>query len=249
MTFDLVMAAALAGIASTPHCAGMCGPLAAAGCAAAGRPPRDRAGLGAVLGSPALGYHAGRLASYAFVGALAGHASYAVLSSLDGARFAKIVSFVVGTFFVVHAALVILRTRRRASADLTISSAELVRIGRRQTQPGRLAWLARVLPRRGLSLGLLTGLLPCGSLVGAALLAASTGNALGGAVANVVFGLATAPTLIAATLVGDRLVRWTSRLPRAARVLLLLGAAGISFARPWLVHHDTTCPPPATWGP
>ncbi|MBX3274522.1 MAG: sulfite exporter TauE/SafE family protein [Sandaracinaceae bacterium] len=65
-------AAAAAGLASSVHCAAMCGPLAAV----AGRTPRAAAA-----------YHGARLASYALAGGIAG-ATGTLLSDALGGRWA-----------------------------------------------------------------------------------------------------------------------------------------------------------------
>lgn len=73
-------AGAVAGLASIPHCAGMCGPPAAFACS---RKPAH--------GAP-LRYQVGRTASYAVAGAVAGGLGGALASNLSGPWTGALVS-------------------------------------------------------------------------------------------------------------------------------------------------------------
>ena len=64
----VVLAGGMAGLASAPHCAGMCGPIAAATCTDANKGAR---------------YGLGRFVSYAFTGSVAGGTGQALLSLLE----------------------------------------------------------------------------------------------------------------------------------------------------------------------
>jgi sulfite exporter TauE/SafE len=68
--------------------------------------------------------------------------------------------------------------------------------------------LLRSLPKRGLSLGLVTGILPCGLLASAWALAAAAGDPAGGAASMAIFALGSLPGLIAPVLAG----RFATRL-------------------------------------
>jgi sulfite exporter TauE/SafE len=181
-------AAAGAGLVGTVHCAAMCGPLAAAGVA-----PGARA---------AAGYFGGRLLSYGAVGALLGFIGEHALCKLPMA------SVQLGAAVLVALALA-------ARGVALVRPRGLVKLGRRP--PRRLLGrLAAILPRRGLGLGLATGILPCGMLIPAWLLAAATASAAGGAAVMVVFSVASAPGLVAIAL-GARAVRGLfSRVPPLA---------------------------------
>jgi uncharacterized protein len=207
------VAAALAtGLAGSLHCSLMCGPLAASGCARA----RDGAA-----------YVAGRFASYAAVGALVGafgrHALCALpMETLNRATLV----FVVG--FAAWKAFTALRARRPP----------LVPLRRRSLAPdGRRAWW----PRRGLGLGLATGLLPCSMLLPAWALAMGAGGAWQGAAVMVVFAAASLPGLLAPLLASTLLRRRLPSLSPAAQGLVW-AALGVWIAvRPLLmsghVHH------------
>ncbi len=184
-----LVAALLAGLVGSPHCMGMCGGFAAA-CA---RPLR-----GAAL------WHAGRLATYAALGALAG--------ALGGG--------VPGPAWVPAALAVPLLLWFSASL------AGLVPAG-----PARVPGLARLgaaLARRDGSgwrflLGLATGLLPCGMVYAALALAVAAGSAAGGAATMIVFGLGTVPAL-ALLAAGVRALALRTVWSRRALAVLVLVA-------------------------
>jgi len=174
-----VGAALALGLLGSFHCALMCGPLLAAGCAREGR--RGRA---------LLGYLGGRLASYAFAGAIFG-----ALGARAAHRFSA--SSIQTVALLAFAALALLKGFKLLFADR--ARPPLVAIRRSAPSPG-LRLLASLVPRRALPLGLLTGALPCGLLAGAWILAASTGDPLGGAMLMLAFSIATAPGLLASLL-------------------------------------------------
>ena len=66
--FGVILAGGLAGLASAPHCAGMCGPIAAATCSDV------RSGVH---------YGIGRLVSYTFTGSIAGGMGQALVAALN----------------------------------------------------------------------------------------------------------------------------------------------------------------------
>jgi sulfite exporter TauE/SafE len=184
----MLITAFVFGFLGSFHCALMCGPLALAG----GSSRRAT-----------FGYFAGRGLVYALIGAifgnLGGHAQHRLpIGTLQS-----------GLLLAV-AVLAFLKGLR-----MLVRRERLVRL-RRQPRRGA-AWLADLLPRRGMALGLVTGLLPCGFLAGAWALAASTGDALAGALVMLVFSLATLPSLAATLLVAAR-VRWRPT-PMVAGVL------------------------------
>ncbi len=186
-----IIAAFLAGLVGSPHCVGMCGGFAAA-CA---RPAR-----GAAL------WHAGRLATYAALGALAG----AFGASLPGPAW-------------LPAALAV-PLRLWFSASL----AGLVPAG--PASVPRLARLGAALARRDgagwrLLLGLATGLLPCGMVYAALSMAVAAGSPAGGALALVAFGIGTMPALALLAVTVRTLALRTVWSRRAMAVLVL--AAGL----------------------
>lgn len=194
MIGHVVGAAVALGLAGSFHCAAMCGPLAAAGCATNGR----------VRAGPTAGYFGGRLLAYALAGAVFGDLGGRAASVLP-LPWIRIVAVATLAIFAFARGLTILRASRG-----------VVRIGK--PKPSLLAFVADLFPRRGLGLGLATGVLPCGLLFGAWMLAASAGNAPRGALSMIVFAFASMPGL-AAALLASRALRPLVVSPRIAGVL------------------------------
>jgi sulfite exporter TauE/SafE len=185
----LLTGALVAGLAGSPHCVAMCGGFAGA-CA-------DRA-------PGAAAYHAGRLVTYAVLGALAGALGSAVpgpgwvLTVLAGTWTTWFALSLAG---LVHApALKIPGLSRLASAAL-----------------GRGGLLGRV------GFGAATALLPCGLVYTALGVPAGLASPALGALAMVLFGLGTVPLLAGASL-GVRRVVASSLWARRVLAALVLAS-------------------------
>ncbi len=193
MTVSMLAGAAAFGFLGSLHCAFMCGPLACAGCGV---------GSGLRYSSAAL-YFGGRLVSYMFAGALFGALGAHLGCRIPIEKVQTLLLAGVSVFAVVRGIQLYIGARR----------------GERVTQLGRpslfrraIRRIAALVPRRALSLGLVTGGLPCGLLASAWALAAATGQPGRGALVMLAFCLATAPAL-AATLWAGRMtshLRWLS---------------------------------------
>ncbi|WP_240901104.1 sulfite exporter TauE/SafE family protein [Thioalkalivibrio sp. XN8] len=177
-------AALLGGLVGSVHCLGMCGGIAGAlGMAGGGRP------------AMAVSYSAGRIASYAMAGAIAG----AIGAGLAGAMgLGPWLRLLMGAVLVLLGLQVAINLR--VLAPLEAAGARLWQ---------RLAPLARrfVPPRhagQALALGALWGWLPCGLVYGMLAAAAGTGGAAEGALFMAVFGLGTAPAMIGVTWASGR---------------------------------------------
>lgn len=206
----MLLALFVAGAAgSLMHCVGMCGPLVLGqvadrmACLSGGRLTgghRLRAGL-------LLPYHAGRIVTYALLGAASGAAGAA-----GAAHFRP-----VGGVLLLLAALLFLRQalhRLGGHGGPAIAGwgRALARLGGR---------LDRTRPAGGFLLGLLLGLLPCGFLYAALAASAAAGGAFAGAAAMAAFGLGTVPALAAVGLAGGALARhWR---------------AGLASLTPWIL--------------
>ncbi len=216
----LVPALLLAGLAgSVVHCAAMCGPFVLGQVAdSMARLPAARMCQGARLrGSLLLPYHAGRLATYAALGAGAGW--------LGGLRLPQILPAVL--LALAAAGFLMLALRRFQPA--------LAMPGGGSSTPGIAALAARfggIGQLRGLPLGLALGLLPCGMVYAALAAAASAGAVIGG-LAMLAFGLGTVPALIAVGLLGHAAARrWQGAVNRAAP-WLLAGNAVLLMVLAW----------------
>jgi uncharacterized protein len=88
--------------------------------------------------------------------------------------------------------------------------------------------MAALVRKRGvpsaLPLGVVNGLLPCGLVYGAVMMAATTGSIVGGISVMVAFGLGTIPALVLVAAGSDWLLRtrWRNHLVSAGAVLILL---------------------------
>ncbi|MFN8095931.1 MAG: sulfite exporter TauE/SafE family protein [Vicinamibacteria bacterium] len=211
LSIDLLGFLALGFLGGFGHCVGMCAPfvlLVSRRFAAGG------VGRGAALSAQAW-YAAGRVTTYAVLGAAAGFAGSVVelAGSLVGLQRAATV--LAGGVLVAEALLGLTGAGPLAG-----------------TAGGRLfarasATLGRRAPRHPFGLGLLLGLLPCGLLYSALVAAVSRGSAAGGALAVLLFGLGTTPALLGLSLADELLARRRARADRVAHVFLL--AMGLWF--------------------
>ncbi len=163
----------VAGLVTSLHCAGMCGPLACMIAPAKG----DRADPQVV----ATVYHVARIAAYAALGALAGAVGRVPLSLL-GQTGLRLLPWVLVVFFL----LVALRLDKKLPrlAILTRLQWKL---------QGLLRGRSRL--RIAAAMGAATPLLPCGPLYFLVALAALSGSAVRGIEFMVAFGLGTLPLL------------------------------------------------------
>lgn len=160
-----VVAAAATGLASVPHCAAMCGPLAT---------------FASTSGKSALRYHAARLVGYTLLGALAGASGGAIGDALPQ-RFASVA---LSLLLAAALGLAAWRLWRQGEArERTIA------IGRGPRSPSLVDRIYALVPKSPLALGLMTAILPCGALYAGVLAAASSGGALAGAASMLAFGL------------------------------------------------------------
>lgn len=199
----------VAGLITSLHCAGMCGPLA---CAL--MPVRDDGSDPQVISTV---YHLTRLTSYAALGAVAGGLGRMPLTWVTGSAL-RWFPWILVLFFVAMA----LRWDR-----FLYKPAFLGRFSLRLT-----AWVrGRSRPSAAAALGFATPLLPCGPLYFLLALALLSGSAVKGVEFMLAFGLGTVPLLWLA----QSQVRWISVrlspvwLSRARLVLALATALLISW--------------------
>ena len=161
----------IAGLVTSAHCAGMCG-LLTCGLGIAGGPNQV---------AQVAGYHSGRLLAYLGVGAIAGAIGYLPIH-----RFTEGSSHVVPWFLVLFLVFIGLGLERFLPAVPGVS---------RMVAPLRLRFARLSGTRKGIAVGLLTPLLPCGPLwamIGMGLL---SGSPVRGAELMLVFGIGTVPLL------------------------------------------------------
>jgi len=182
------------GIVSSLHCAQMCGPIVLS---------YSMAGRSTPAGH--LCYNAGRITTYALLGAAAGAAGGAMgmLGRLAGIQQAT--SIVAGCLMLLAGFLL-------SGAVPTQSLVQIDRFGLSRLY-SRTAGKLMLSPSPGtkLLLGVALGFLPCGLLYAALLKAMATGSALGGAVSMAAFGTGTAGALLAIGLFSSTLKRGLGR--------------------------------------
>ena len=165
------MAALMAGLVTSLHCAGMCGPLACAACAGP---------CGKASQSAAFLYHGSRLVAYTITGAVAGAIGVGISEALLGGATRGM-----AWVFILFFAAVVLGLDKRL----------------RLPAPGRLlskvfaAGGTRV-GGRATALGFFTPLLPCVPLYLVVAAAALAGSAAKGAILLAAFGLGTVPLIL-----------------------------------------------------
>lgn len=170
-------AAFMAGLVTSVHCAGMCGPLACSLMPVKGAPGASGPDGQTVVTV----YHVARLGAYATLGAVGGALGRAPLTWLSQSGF-RWVPWVLVLFFVAMA----LRWDRYLPKIAAL---------------GRFSWKLQGWMRgrsrvsAAAALGLATPLLPCGPLYFIVTLALLTGSALRGVEFMLAFGLGTVPLL------------------------------------------------------
>lgn len=171
-----------ASIMGSLHCAGMCGPFVAFYSGQA---------KGRTAGAAHLAYSAGRLTTYALLGAVAGFIGQALDVLGAAAGLQRTAAILAGSTMIAWGLIALAR-------ELGLRLPHLA-IGRGLSKPihravRKLQGHSPVL--RGLVLGLLTTLLPCGWLYAFVITAAATGSALSGAAVMVAFWAGTLPVLL-----------------------------------------------------
>lgn len=204
-----ISTALVAGLVTSVHCIGMCGPLACSVSAMKG-------GEGSrLLG--ATSYHLGRLISYGSIGAICGAIGQQPLKWLFGSQAVVLPWFLVAVFLIT--ALGLWKKLPRPGFVTRLFARARLRAFRMSSTQG------------GLLLGLATPILPCGPLYllfGACLLA---GSGLRGAEFALAFGLGTVPLLWAAqhSLTHIRRLLPATTFRHLQRGLALLAAAVMVF--------------------
>ncbi len=210
--------AMLAGLLSSTHCIAMCGALALAGHAPAAGQSH---GPDQVLSLTA--YHAGRLFSYALVGALAGASGGWLLTQACSEEVLALWPRVVANLALIGIALAMLLgwrgLERSARPFLPLWRRIMPVTARLRRLPG---------PGARFTLGMLWGWIPCGLIYAVAATAAISGSANTGASLLLGFGIGTLPALLGGSLLmGNGLARIAGNT--AVRPLLAMGILTVSL--------------------
>ena len=203
-TIDLLGFLTLGLLGGFGHCVGMCSPFVLFVSRRYGRPAGGRRTAFAAQ----LWYTAGRIVTYAVLGAVAGALGGVV--ELAGALLGlqRAAAVVAGGVLVVWALI--------ALSDL------VPRWGTGGSLFARVAGtLKGRVPGHPFATGLFLGLLPCGLLYSAVIAAVARGGPVEGAAALALFGLGTAPALLGVSLADEFLVRHRRFVNRLSQLFLL----------------------------
>ena len=213
----------LIGLLGGTHCVGMCGGIVGALSMGSGR-----------RGVLQWAYNAGRIASYASAGALAGMLGEAGVA-LSGTLPARLVLFLLANLMLVALGFYLMGATRalgfaeRLGQNLWRHIQPLTR----RFLPARTAWQA-------FPLGMLWGWLPCGLVYSALAMSLTSGSALRGAGMMLAFGAGTLPTLLLAGMLAVRLNEYMARpVVRGIAGLLVMsfGLWGLFNLLRFTFHH------------
>ena len=173
-------AALLAGLFSSLHCIGMCGPLATVGC---------RAGFSKASGAGPVLFVAGKFFSYSVLGLLAGWLGAALVGTGLIGQTTAILSLAGGVMMIAAIVLARMKTITGGAAGISVL------IARSALKLGKNAPLL---------LGVAAALLPCGLLYAMVARSASAAEPIQGMTLMQAFGLGTTPALLGLGM----LMRW-----------------------------------------
>jgi len=198
------------------HCSVMCGPFVLGQVGAGlGRVPAGRlCEWHRVSESALLAYHAGRLTTYAGLGAVSG------LVGLGLGEVAWMRTLLLGA----AALLFMLMAARRVWPRMGLMPGMALP----ESVAGAGTWVAGLAARPGLGRylrGVLLGFLPCGLLYVALVAAAASSGPAMGAAMMLAFGLGTVPALVVVGVAGQALARRFSGAARRAAPLVLAANA------------------------
>jgi hypothetical protein len=220
------------GLASTLHCAGMCGGLTASLMLAGG--PRPLAQTVRIVAFT----HVGRISAYTLAGALAGAIGAPALQWLD-----RELAFRLAQWAGAVALMWIGLSTAGLLPPLSMLDRALAPVA------GFVARAARPLDGHrdlsALAAGLAWGLMPCAMVYGALFTAMLTGSAAGGALVMAAFGLGTLPGLLLAAAGLRTLAQASNR--RSLRMVTGLAIGLLGFLTVWVPHpaSGVLCAPDA----
>lgn len=209
------------GLASTVHCAGMCGAIS---CSLLWH--TDKAPLGTALYSFSA-THLGRVLAYAVAGAAVGALGTPAIAWLDRDAAFRILQWGGATalVWIGLSTAGLLPSITLLDRAMSLTANRVVRLGGRASS-------AAVAP---LFAGFTWGLMPCAMVYGALFLAMLTGSPLAGALVMASFGIGTLPGLVATSL-GARAFSTAAR-SRAGRAVAGLAIASFGILSVLIAPH------------
>ncbi|OGI41517.1 MAG: hypothetical protein A2140_01765 [Candidatus Muproteobacteria bacterium RBG_16_62_13] len=226
-----LVSALLVGLLGSTHCLGMCGGIVGALTLGLKEDVR-RSPLR--LFPYLLAYNAGRIASYAIAGAVAGYLSAQILRIAPPEQARLIAKLVSGGFMLLLGFYL---------AGWWPALTALEKLGGKlwtRIEPFGRKLLPVNHPLKALGLGLLWGWLPCGMVYAALTWALAAGNATDGALLMVAFGLGTLPMLFAVGAAARWLNQFVQQpwVRRGAGILVILFGLYTLFAPAGSKSHD-----------
>ena len=214
---DLVLMLVL-GLASSLHCATMCGPLICVASAPLCQP--GGCGRGRLASWQAY-YHLGRGVAYCVLGAVLAFAGQALTALFPARWVGGTLQIVVGLSVMGLGIWQLAKTRAVSAAG----KGWLTRSLRALVTSGHGSGMA--------VLGLLTGFLPCGVLYAAFARAVAAGTATSGALVMLAFWLGTVPLLASMGLAAGGLARVAGRHAVPVLFMAMLATGGWLTAKGW----------------
>jgi len=223
-TIDLLGFLTLGLLGGFGHCVGMCSPFVlfvsrryGAQDAGPGRSAHLGRGTRRTAFAAQLWYTAGRIVTYALLGAVAGALGGVVEMAGGLLGVQRAASVVAGAVLVAWALVALadsapLRSVARFLPHLPLWD---------PASSGLLARLQRRVPGHPFTVGLFLGLLPCGLLYSAIIAAVARGGPVEGAAALTLFGAGTAPALLGISVADEFLARNRAFVNRLSQVFLL----------------------------
>lgn len=212
-----LLAAISLGFLGSFHCVGMCGPIALA------IPLKRDSHAGRIGGS--LVYNAGRMLSYALMGALAGLIGQGFAIAGWQSALSVTLGVLILSLLFIPAGI----TRKASPLQVFVKLRMLLQ-----------KLFGTYTMRSLLLIGILNGLLPCGLVYMGIAGAVATGSVLKGASFMAVFALGTFPAMLALSLAGSRIsIRTREKMRQAvpifiAAMALLLILRGMNLGIPYL---------------
>jgi sulfite exporter TauE/SafE len=208
--------ALLMGLAGSAHCFGMCGSIAGA----FGVRNRTESATTSTASLHGVLQQAGRLTSYSVLGFLSGALGQGLQNVFDFAQIGAVLRIASGILLLLVAARILLQWN--ALVPLERAGAKLWRAVQSLTRRIAIGGV-----RQSYVLGLAWGFLPCGMVYSMLAFAALSGSALHGAALMLVFGLGTAPSMFASTLLASGSAKFLSLSSNKWATALVLAGFGI----------------------
>ncbi len=229
-----LLAVLLSSLIGSVHCAAMCGGFAVMVGGTCGVGPDGERSRGRVA-SAQIAYALGRLFAYTVLGTIAGLLGASLdLAAVTVVGIHDLTRWVMGALLVGMGLWALLGKPGFLQPGGGNAGPELVQLGGKPSLVSRARRaLAPLWQRRdavsAASIGLLSGLLPCGWLWGFLVVAAATGSVTGGALTMAVFWLGTVPALLSVSLMSNVLARrFGAQAPRLI-AFAMIGMGVLAF--------------------